>query len=361
MKNFVKILGVCFLVGTLLSGALFSQSLEERLKSLAETNGEMYINPFATAFGSSLNSGWFHAAKPHKLLGFDIGMKAMAVMFPEDQKNFTLDLSELTFGGIWVAEGVEYSVTLDPNEIYLDREAPTIFGDSEEKLIEPISQSDIEDLIRTKLTEQGAPSQIVNSADVSNFAAGFPTFKLAGTGLEVLPMIIPQVAIGLSIPMTPIKAEIIARGLPEIELPEDMGKFNFFGGGAKLALDPFIPIPMFPIDVSAGAYFTQMKVGEFLSSNNTLLTLLVGKELNLMVASLGVYGGFGIESSNISLEYTYTDPFGNENPLEYKLKGDNKTRITLGGRLRLAIINIHADYTMGADNIATVGVGLSLR
>jgi len=59
-------------------------------------------------------------------------------------------------------------------------------------------------------------------------------------------------------------------------------------------------------------------------------------------------------------EEDVNDPL-NGTSVKFDMKGDNKFRTTIGGRIRLAVININADYTMGADNVLTAGVGISIR
>ena len=52
----------------------YSQSLQDNLESMAKANAQSYLGPMVTAFGMGINSGSYHNAKPHSLLGFDIKM-----------------------------------------------------------------------------------------------------------------------------------------------------------------------------------------------------------------------------------------------------------------------------------------------
>jgi len=287
-----------------------------------------------------------------------------------NKKTFKVDLSDLTFSETFNLAGTDYNISLNPNDIYLDRTAPTFLGDKEVVDVSPRSQNEIEQMITGQLQDQGIPDLILNHTDtqdmISEFAEAFPVFSLSGIGLKALPLVVPQAAVGLSLPMLPIKAEIVFRGVPEIELSEELGSFQFFGGGVKLALDPFIPIPMFPVNIAVGAYTQKMALGSVFEANNTLLTLMAGKDLSLLLFGVGVYGAVGMESSNIEINYEYmndedvNDPL-NGTAIKFDLKGENKFRTTIGGRIRLAVFNISADYTMGADNVLTAGVGISIR
>jgi len=365
MKNSIKLFSVAIMITMLLAGLVFGQSLEERLQSMVSTNAEMYMNPLATAFGSGMNSGWFHSAKPHKMLGFDFGVRAMAVTFPDEQKMFDFDISQLEDYDFSTSLA-GYTISLSAADLYPNTEVPTILGSNDGVDIRA-DKDQLVQLITNQLVDQGAPELVINNASSAIDAAAddallaVPSLMIAGTGLDVLPLVVPQAAVGLSLPMLPIKAEIVIRGLPEVELSEELGSFQFFGGGVKLALDPFIPIPMFPVNIAVGAYTQKMSLGTVFEANNTLLTLMAGKDISLLLFGVGVYGAVGMETSNIKIKYDLAMADGSVTPIEFDMKGDNKFRTTIGGRIRLAVINISADYTMGADNVLTAGVGISIR
>ena len=369
MKHYLKVLCILLTV-VFLTGIALAQPLEERLQTMVSSNAEMYMNPLATAFGSGMNSGWFHSAKPHKLLGFDFGVRAMVVTFPDDQKMFDFDISQLEdYDFSTTLQG--YTINMSAADLYPNTEVPTILGSNDEVDIRA-DKDQLVQIITDQLVEQGASDLVISTASLAiNDAAddallAVPELVLAGTGLEFLPLIVPQAAVGLSLPMLPIKAEIVIRGLPEVELDEELGSFKFVGGGVKLALDPFIPIPMFPVNIAVGAYTQKMALGSVFEANNTLMSLMVGKDLNLILFGVGIYGAIGMESSNIKINYEYMNDEDANDPLngtkiKFDMKGENKFRTTVGARIRLAVINISADYSMGADNVVTIGAGISIR
>ncbi len=369
MKHYLKVLCVLLTV-VFLTGIASAQSLEERLKSMVSSNAEMYVNPLVTAFGSGMNSGWFHSAKPHKLLGFDIGARAMVVTFPDDQKIFNFDVSQLEdYDFSPTIEG--YTINLSATDLYPNTEVPTVLGSNDEVDIRA-DKDQLVQIIIDQLVEQGASDAVISAASSTIAAAAdnallaVPPLKLAGTGLEFLPLIVPQAAVGLSLPTLPIKAELVFRGMPEIDLGNDLGKFKFFGGGAKLALDPFIPIPMFPVNIAVGAYAQKMALGSVFEANNTLISLMAGKDFSLLLFGVGIYGAVGMESSNIKINYEYMNDEDANDPLngteiKFDMKGENKFRTTVGASVKLATFKISADYSMGADNVVTVGAGLSIR
>ena len=63
--------------------------LAEKLEAIAEENAVGYMQPFATALGTAINSGIYHTAKVHGLGGFDIGIRVMAVSIPDTGKIYS--------------------------------------------------------------------------------------------------------------------------------------------------------------------------------------------------------------------------------------------------------------------------------
>jgi len=374
MKISIKNVCSVLVIVALLVGLVGAQSIEEKLSEMASKNAKLYVTPLVTAFGSGMNSGWFHSAKPHKLLGFDIGVRAMLVQVPTDQKTFNFDLSAIEPITESIPLGVlgTKTITLDPDVIYPDREVPTFFGKDEAAVIEADDEGIVAD-IKSQLLAQGVAQAVLDQpaiqSNLQSIANNIPdlTPPIIGTNLKSLPLAAPQAAVGLSIPTLPIKAEVVVRALPEIEL-KDIGKFKFLGFGGKLALDPFIPIPMFPVNISVGAYLQKMSVGKVFETNHSLYTLMVGKDLSLLLFGVGVYGGVGMEKSKVKIKYTYNpenpdpnDPIAPGTQIKFDLTGENKFRTTLGAHIRLTVFDISADYSMGADNVLTAGLGISIR
>lgn len=167
--------------------------------------------------------------------------------------------------------------------------------------------------------------------------------------LGIMPMVMPQVSVGL-----PMDIELTLRGFPSYELEEGMGELSFYGFGGKIGINQFIPVPNLVLpQFSVGYYMTNLAVGDIFSANNSIMTLQVSKSIPFLT----VYGGFGLESSSMSVSYS-SDDLGD---IEFDLDGDNSFRTTLGVRVKLAVISINADYNIGEYNTANLGVGFTLR
>ena len=342
------------LIGLVTLSMGFSQSLEESLESMAKANAQGYLGPMVTAFGMGINSGTFHNAKPHSLLGFDLKLGVSMTSITDAGKTFEFALPD---HDIPVTVG-SYDLLLNPNDIYSsDRTAPTMFGEKEGTEI-GVNSAAAEDEIYTQLmSESGltrAELEIALGSDITSAVNGIePLTTPGGFDLPAVPMAVPQFSLGL-----PMEIELTLRGMPAQDLG-DLGEFTFFGFGGKIGLNQFVPIPNLVLPrVAVGYYITNVGVGDILTMNNSIATLQVSKSIPFLT----VYGGFGLESSSLEVDYTYTDELTGETlPIKFSMDGDNSFRTTVGARLKLAILSINADYNIGEFNTVNVGVGLTLR
>lgn len=106
-----RILGLIILVSFLTPNEIQAQDttksdFEAFIESLAKENVPGYVQPFATALGTAINSGIYHTAKIHGLTGFDIGFRAMMISIPDDGLSYTAEVggdpienSPTVFGG----------------------------------------------------------------------------------------------------------------------------------------------------------------------------------------------------------------------------------------------------------------------
>ena len=75
-----------------------------------------YLNPMVEGLSYSFNGGWYHTAKAHNTLGFDLGVSANAVFLPKSKNYFTPS-----------ALGLQNTVLIDPTT----GKAPTVVGPDE--------------------------------------------------------------------------------------------------------------------------------------------------------------------------------------------------------------------------------------
>jgi len=373
-KVLVLILTLTFAVGA------FGQTLEENLGSMLSDNAEMYLQPLGDAFGSAMNSGWYHRSRVHKMLGFDISAKAFLAAVPEESEffNFALNENEMEFDlDDLVGQDIN-PLALTFADIYYesDTRTPTFFGPADSAGLLVTNQDHLgglfEDHLRTEMTAvlngqqvdpaliPGLVDQAISNANIANEVSALDLdFPLPpGIGLPALPLVMPQIALGL-----PMGIELTVRGFPEAEI-KDIGKFSMYGGGLRVNIDQFIPIPLFPVDITAGAFYSQMSIGDLIESSNTSVGLQVGKSLNLLIFGVGIYVDAAYEMSSLSIGYDVDEEFGIENNrIQFDMETDPGLRLGAGLHLKLiplTYFNVHVSQTP-TNSVLTAGFGISLR
>ena len=329
-----------------LSSASFAQEqITEILKgglSDAEKLGNAYLEPFGNMFGTALNGGWYQAARPHKILGFNLTLTASAAVAPVSARTF--DVSQLDLQTIQLK---------NPQ----DNMAPTIAG------------------------EMSAGPTVMLDVEGETIEFDLPQ----GAGLPLVPIPFIQAGVGL-----PMSTEVSIRLLPPVDLGK-YGRLNLWGIAVKNQFKDFIPgLKELPIDLSfmvgytnfsyeydinyapspsdMPAGFTQADFENqklFLNASGLTGRILVGKTIPL----ISVYAGLGYSQAITSLglggkyavgiaPYESTDIYEDPLSLEFPKKSFSAN---IGARIRLGVISIHADYTLGDYALYSGGIGVSFR
>jgi hypothetical protein len=366
MKRLVTLLLAVGLVAALV-GRAGATSFEDELKRLAAENAKAYVTPLSTAFGTCMNSGLYHTAQPHKLLGLDISVKISAALVPDADMHFNF----IKPGDFWLdvhnygirdnfgntIDSIElHGNTLYPNPIV----SSTIFGPKDTTVTGPDG-----DAIEAALRAQGASQVAIDLAKTrpewQQMLASANIVTPPGFDMPGMPLVMPQVSVGL-----PFKSEVLLRMVPETNV-DKVGKVKFLGLGLKHSISQWIPVPMGGIDIS-GQFSTQkLTVGNLFTSNNTAFNLEVSRRFGFLLLSVTPYAGFGLESSKLKInDYTVTNstnpavPNGTVIP-GFTLNGTNKSRLTGGVQFVLALLTINADYSIGKYTAYSLGVGLTFR
>jgi len=367
-KVLVLILTLTFAVGA------FGQSLEETLGNMLGDNATMYVQPLGDGMGSLMNSGYYHRSRVHKMLGFDISVKMMGLQVDDESKFFDFSLGEgnLVFdmNEVTDAYGDLGSITIPFADTYdASTPVPTIAADKEDVGTVAVKDADIIGLISDQLLS-ALTAELGNATDaqlavsslspeIATAVAALPDISFTGLGLNTLALPVPQIALGL-----PMGIELTLRGLPEFDFGDEYGKFTMYGGGARINIDQFIPIPLFPVDITAGAFYSQMSIGDIFTSTNTTVNLQVGKSLSLLFFGLGVYADAGYESSAIDIKYEIPESAGlGVEEVSFGMETDPGLRLGAGLHLTfipLTYFNLHVSQTPN-NSVVTAGFGISLR
>lgn len=302
---------------------------------------QAYFAPGMEAFINSMNSGWYHTAKVHKILGFDISIGASGSMIPSEKELFNIQALGLS------------SVTSTSST------ASTFGGDS----------------------NNTTPMVVSTTVNGQNVTANFDSPGGAGLPGNFVPAPIAQVNLGL-----PGKFEAMVRLVPKINIGDNDGSVNMLGLGLKKEITNwFGPMEKTPLHVSLLAAYTTMDVdygiGDVNSANLEIrnglskfnlkaFTVQAIASLNFPIINL--YGGLGYNSGSSSFDMSgtftgiYEDGLGNEvrktltvpSNLDFESKGFNTT---IGARLSLGFFKIFASYTLQEYNALSAGISLGIR
>jgi len=304
---------------------------------------EGYIGPGMRALGSGLNQGWYNTAKPHEKFGFDLTITTSLIYVPSNEELYTVDNTKLSRIKLVEYDGKQIPLTGSGD-------VPTLFGPDKAP---KYSIVDDQGVLDTE-TIEGPPG-----LDLEN------QIKLA----NALP--VPMYNFGFGLPKS---FDLRVRFAPTLTL-QDL-KFKLWGVGLMHNVGQYLPgVKALPIDISLFAGYTKMDVevdvsGNANGSNQTAETSISSGTVQALISKkLSVftfYGGVGYNFSNSSLKLkgTYdldddgieetTDPINSE----FDTSG---FRATGGLRIKLAIITLHADYTLGDYDALTAGFGINIR
>lgn len=301
-----------------------------------------YLDPFMKSLSMGLNQGWYNTAENHKFPGFDLTITANVMYIPDKETFYYVDNSQLNRIQL-----------VGPGNVPASGNVPTLFGDD------------------------SAPRYEINVPDLGEepYFDGPPGLNLKEEiGRNILPVPMAHLGIGL-----PKGFDLKIRWAPTVDIGDD-GTFKIFGLGVMHNVKQYIPgLKLLPFDLAGFVGYTSMKIDYSLSESDfqganqkgvfrmssTTIQGLISKKFSVVT----FYGGLGynIAKSRMAMEGTYdfnddgdvTDQ-GEKDPVELKF-GASGPRVTAGMRLKLAILTLHADYTLQKYNALTVGIGFSVR
>ena len=314
---------------------------------------EAYLKPAAEGFIYGMSSGWFHTAKVHKTLGFDITIGANLSLVPSDKEIFNVNSLNLSD-----------KITQNPIT------SPTVLGSGDSAL-----QNGFE------VTIPANSDPTINNGIQPELVRNFTMPDGFGDDLPLNAAPTPSVQISLGLPY---QFEATVRVVPEVGSDDVKGKL--FGLGLKKEITNwFGPLDKLPLHVSIMGAFTNMTVTSAIDDpNDNGVTITDGLgELKLdsytvqALASLNfpfinVYGGIGYVSGSSSLningtyelEYsgglgqTYRKTLVDPLNLNYKVGGLTST---IGARLSLGFFKIFGSYTLQEYNTVNAGIAFSFR
>ena len=96
MKKMSRI--VFSLIFVLSLSSLAFSDITTSVTSLAARNAEGYLAPFGTMIGTSMNSGFYRKASPHRILGFDLTLDLAYGLAPPGQTTYDFVIPDDSIG-----------------------------------------------------------------------------------------------------------------------------------------------------------------------------------------------------------------------------------------------------------------------
>ncbi|OEK08041.1 hypothetical protein A8C32_16435 [Flavivirga aquatica] len=322
-------------IATQISKAQELESILLASKDDANKLIEAYMKPAMHGLIYGMSSGWYHTAKVHKKLGFDVTIGLNASFVPS--KDEIINLADLG-----LSNRIEFT----------SETSPTLAGSGDGASI------------RITETYEG---QTLTSPEILTLPSGVSK----DLPLKAIPTPSIQVSLGL-----PHKFDVMLRVVPEVGSDDAKGKL--LGVGLKKELTSLLgPLDNLPLHVSLLAAYTTMDADYTMDGNtipgqdqrakfklNSLTVQAIGS-LNFPI--INVYGGLGYSGGSSSLkmlgEYTLeyngiTETIQDPVDLDFKASG---LRATLGARLSLGFFKIFGDYTLQEYNTLSAGMAFSFR
>lgn len=217
MKKVVTLL----IAGIFLSTSSIAQNLNEFLDSYFGENAIPYIQPLADIFTANLNTGTREWSAIDSNFYIRLSVHA-TYSFPSEKMK--------TFQGV---TGNDF----EPPQIV---EVPTIVGKNETIAVEGVNG----------------------------------TFYIFPVGYNVkrVPMGTPQVTVGGF-----LHSELTARFFA-FPLDDDLGDLQFIGAGGRHNIDHYFE--GFPLNLSAGYFYQQIKAGDYVHTDQHIFSAHIGKSVN---------------------------------------------------------------------------------
>ena len=304
-----------------------AQDISESLSSLNEENGKLYIGPLSTGLAAALNSGFYHTAEVHGVLGFDAGFRVMGSFVPDDLDTFAPVLPDsVEFEGRTIFD--PYAPANGAPLL-----SPTVTGKGDGVLLVP--QGEFRD------------SLIALGENPADYDIRFPQ----GFDIPIAPYAAIQGALGI-----PFGTELVLRFIPSFTPSDDVGSISMIGGAIKHSLDQWFSDDP-PLHVAVAFGFQHFKVGDYLDANSTQFSLIASKKLSVIT----LYGAGTLESANLDISYDFEPdiiadvPFELEK-IEFTQETPNDATLKLGATLALGPVGLNAEYTVASRDVFTAAL-----
>ena len=348
MSKMSKIVLPIFMLLVFAPSVAMPQSIGETLSNLSSNAVLKYSEPVISAFGSSMNSGWF-TGLPSSSNGIHAKLRFVGVgsFFTDDHRSFSyvgnLNLTSSQVDEILISSGYDPSTL--PNYQSIKNEilskgwevtfnGPTIIGSLNEHL------------------QVQFPGTEIQGYTVDPYTLELDDVKGYLNNIDIMPSPALQLDLG-----SVLGTGVSFRYFRGINL-QDLGIVNIWGAGIIHNFNYWFDDPL-PIEIGFGYYFQNFKVGDIFTNTASQFGLFLSKRIGGII-SIEPYAGLTYETSRSKIDYRYQfdSPAGQQElNLHIDYNGDNSVNLALGTSINLAIFLINFDYKFGGTNTGTVGIG----
>lgn len=300
-----------------------------------------YLKPVFEGVGYGYTNGWYHTAKAHETLGFDISVSGNVAFIPQSRLTYTFNNSDYTNIQLTNSSTAQLPTVLGPH-LKSERPEVTFYNDGEE-------------IVRTT-----SPPGAINLKEEIGFNA----------------VPVPMIQAGIGV----IKeTDLIIRFIPPISFGEDAGRVRMFGMGIKHNLGQWITLLDYSgVDVSFLAGFSNFKVTANLSEeddpatssnegvfkmNGLVFQGIVSKEyINIFT----IYGALGYSRAGSRTQVLGTYPIDPDfeqlpvDPIDLKY-GTGSMNLTAGLRVRIVALTFSSAFTFQEYPVLSLGLGMTVR
>jgi hypothetical protein len=307
-----------------------------------------YMSPMIKGISYGMSQGWYHTAKAHKTLGFDLGVSVHVVNIPKSEYYFD------------PGKFLSPSTTLT---VPASGKAPTIMGPKTSTVYTSTYDPDGAGPIPTQTFDVNGPE-------------GLDMKDQVGMSAVLVPM--AQLGIGIY-----KNTDLKIRFVPKTEFGSS--RIQMLGFGVLHDIKQHIPgIKLLPFDLSMLAAFNTVKGATSLEGggpakpagydgpqemnykfNSWVIQALISKKFSVLTLYAGA--GYCATKSNFNVvgEYeivsTGDQAFVLKNPVSLKYNDAKSARLTGGLRLKFGPLYLNGEYTLQKYNTYSVGLGFSVR
>lgn len=324
-----------------------AQTLEETLSNLSSDAAKKYVAPVVNAFGSNLNSGWVTKV-PDKLFGFHLNVRVMGVGTLLDDADQTFSTAgKFRYTDEQIDAILEHSGYTTSHPAYNDLKEEILSREWTVNISGPTITGSESEYLNVQF-----PGATIQGETVGVYNTEIPDVKGFLNELSIFPSAAVQANIG-----TVFGTNLAVRFMPSIDI-KDLGKFSWLGYGIIHNPGIWLNNPL-PVDLAFGYFYQKLEVGDIFESNATQFGIYISKTFGAVI-SITPYASLTSETSETTIKYDYnfdTEIGPQTAKVKFDLDGENTSALTVGLALKLAVLNINADYKMA--KVKTVSAGIS--